>query len=77
MRPSRPPINGDVLLAARLRKGLSQEEVQRQCAERGKPVHNLSRMESGAIKWPHASALPVLAEVLDLAVDEMFLGVAA
>jgi transcriptional regulator with XRE-family HTH domain len=77
MRPSRPPINGDVILAARLRKGLSQDEVQRQCAQRGKPVNNLSRMENGQIRWPSPSTLPVLAEVLGLEFDQLFIGEAA
>jgi len=55
-----------------MRKGLSQEEVQRRCAQRGKPVNNLSRMESGEIRWPSPSALPVLAEVLGLEVNQLF-----
>lgn len=75
--PSRPPISGEAILAARMRKGMTQEEVQQACAERGHPVWNLSRMESGAIKWPAARAIPVLAEVLGLDVEDMFQRVAA
>lgn len=72
MKPFRPPINGEVLVAARLRKGMTQEEVQDECAKRGRPVNNLSRMENGGIRWPSPASLPVLAEVLDLEVRDLF-----
>jgi transcriptional regulator with XRE-family HTH domain len=70
MRRSRPPINGEVIRDARLAKGLTQEEVQQECARRGTPVTNLSRMESGDLKWPHPRVLLVLAEVFGLKVRD-------
>lgn len=72
MRTSRPPINGEVILNARLSKGMTQEEVQQECARRGRPVFNLSRMENGETKWPHPRVLLVLADVLDLKVRDFF-----
>jgi transcriptional regulator with XRE-family HTH domain len=69
---NRPPIKGEVILNARLTKGLTQEEVQQECARRGFPVFNLSRMENGDLKYPRPRALVVLAEVLDLEVRDLF-----
>lgn len=71
MRTSRPPVNGKVIQAARIRKGMTLEDVQRECAERGTPVWNLSRMENGTLRWPHPKVIAVVAEVLDLDPDEM------
>jgi transcriptional regulator with XRE-family HTH domain len=68
----RPPLNGEVIREARLRKGLTQEEVQDECARRGRRVYNISRMENGEIRWPTPRILPVLAAVLDLQVGELF-----
>lgn len=68
----RPPINKDVLLQARLRKGLTQEEVQAECARRDQPVWNLSRMENGELRWPNARTVRILAEVLELDVSDLF-----
>ena len=73
MRTNRPPINGKAIQAARMRKGMTQEEVQQACTDRGIPVWNLSRLENGKTKWPAPSAIAVLAEVLDLEVDNLFL----
>jgi transcriptional regulator with XRE-family HTH domain len=74
---NRPPIRGEVIVNARLSKGLTQEEVQQECARRGVPVFNLSRMENGDIRWPRPRALVVLAEVLDLEVCDLFASEAA
>jgi transcriptional regulator with XRE-family HTH domain len=70
--PNRPPINPDVLLQARLAKGWTQEEVQEECARQGRPVYNLSRMESGELKWPTPRTLLALATALDLKVSDLF-----
>jgi transcriptional regulator with XRE-family HTH domain len=70
--PRRPPIDGDAILAARLAKGMTQEEVQAECFRRGTKVCNLSRMENGDIKWPAPKVLPVLASVLALEVSDLF-----
>ena len=70
--PRRPPIDGDAILAARLRKGMTQEEVQAECLKRGTKVLNLSRLENGEIRWPAPKVLPVLASVLALEVSDLF-----
>jgi len=69
----RPPLNGEVIREARLRKGMTQEEVQDECGRLlGRPVYNLSRMENGEIRWPTPRILPALAGVLDLKVGDLF-----
>jgi transcriptional regulator with XRE-family HTH domain len=68
----RPPIRGEVIRDARLSKGMTQEEVQQECARRGTPVYNLSRMENGDTRWPHPRTLLALAEVLALEVRDFF-----
>jgi hypothetical protein len=68
----RSAINKDAVLQARLRLGLTQEEVQQECARRGQPVWNLSRMENGDLKWPTARTIRILAEVLELDVSDFF-----
>ena len=74
----RPPLNGEVIREARLRKGMTQEEVQDECWRRGgRRVYNISRMENGEIRWPTPRILPVLAGVLDLQVGDLFAGVPA
>ena len=73
----RPPLNGDVIREARLAKGMTQEEVQDECARRGRRVYNISRMENGEIRWPTPRILPVLAGVLDLQVGDLFAGAPA
>ena len=67
-----PPIRGDVIRCARLSKGMTQEEVQQECARRGSPVYNLSRMENGGTRWPRPRSLLVLAEVLAMDVLDFF-----
>jgi transcriptional regulator with XRE-family HTH domain len=66
-------FNPEALLMARLRLGKTQREVARECAELGQPVSgsNLSKYERGLFV-PHPRALPVLAQVLGLAVDDLF-----
>jgi transcriptional regulator with XRE-family HTH domain len=72
MRTKRPPIRGEVIRDARLSKGMTQEEVQQECAKRGTPVYNLSRMENGDLRWPSPRALLVLADVLDQNVLDLY-----
>jgi hypothetical protein len=55
-----------------MRKGMTQEQVQRECAERGVTLWNLSRIESGQLKWPHPRVIAVVAEVLELEPDQIF-----
>lgn len=73
--PCRWLIRGDVIIAARLRKGMTQEAVQEECLKRGTKVWNLSRMENGRLSRPDPKVFPVLAEVLDLEVDAMIVKV--
>lgn len=61
-----------MLRDARLSKGMTQEEVQQECARRGCPVFNLSRMENGETRWPRPRALLVLSEVLALELRDIF-----
>jgi len=75
--PRRPPINGEVIREARLRKGMTQEEVQLECARSGHAVYNLSRMENGDLRWPHPRALLVLSEVLAMEVTDFYAKAAA
>jgi transcriptional regulator with XRE-family HTH domain len=77
MRTKRPPIRGEVIRDARLSKGMTQEEVQQECAKRGTPVSNLSRMENGDLRWPSPRALLVLADVLGREVLDLYGEVAA
>jgi transcriptional regulator with XRE-family HTH domain len=72
MRTNRPPINGQVLLKARMRKGLTQEAVQAECARRGQPVYNLSRWENGRTRWPSPPALKLVTDVLGLELEAVF-----
>ena len=76
MRTNRAPVNGELIRAARIRKGMTLEEVQQECARRGVPVWNLSRMENGDLKWPHPRVIAIVADVLELDPDKM-LGKAA
>ena len=73
-RSSAPPINGKVLLRARLGKFMSQADVLRGCAERGVVIDqgNLSKIERGLIKWPALRVIPVLADVVGLKAEELF-----
>jgi transcriptional regulator with XRE-family HTH domain len=72
MRAKRPPIRGEVIRDARLSKGMTQEQVQQECARRGTPVFNLSRMENGETKWPRPAALLILADVLEKDVRDLY-----
>lgn len=69
--PRRPPIDGDAILAARLCKGMTQEQVQDECARLGTRVWNLSRLEDGSVQRPDPRVFPVLAAVLGLEVHEL------
>jgi hypothetical protein len=74
-RTSAPPIKGELLLEARLRKCMSQADVQQACAERGLVIgqYQISKIERGVIRWPALRILPVLADVLGFdGVDELF-----
>lgn len=72
MRTKRPPIRGEVIRDARLSKGMTQEQVQQECAKRGMPVFNLSRMENGDLKWPSPRAVLALADVLEREVLDLY-----
>jgi transcriptional regulator with XRE-family HTH domain len=73
-RTSARPIKGHLLREARIAKFMSQADVTRKCAERGLVLDhtNLSKIERGLIRWPALRAIPVLAEVLGLDVEELF-----
>jgi transcriptional regulator with XRE-family HTH domain len=71
MRTNRPPVNGEVIRAARIAKGMTLEDVQRECAGQGVPVWNLSRMENGRLRWPHPKVIAAVADVLGLNPEEM------
>lgn len=53
---------------------MTQAEVCQACADRGYKLDagNLSRIETGLIRWPALRGLPVIAEVLGLDVDDLF-----
>ena len=69
-----PPIDGARIKRERLRLRMTQAEVCQACAERGYKLDdgNLSRMETGRIKWPALRGIPVLAEVLGVEVEDLF-----
>jgi transcriptional regulator with XRE-family HTH domain len=73
-RTSAPPLDGEAIRRARLRKFLSQAEVAEQCAQRGVKIDRsgLSLIETGIVKRPALKVIPVLAEVLGLDPEEMF-----
>lgn len=77
MRTNRPPINGEAIQAARMRKGMTQEDVQRECVARGGFGGNVSRMESGETKWPHPRTIAALADVLGLEIEDLLIKAAA
>jgi transcriptional regulator with XRE-family HTH domain len=70
---TRPAVNGNAVLMARLRKGWTQYEVARKCAELGHPYDDtqISKIERGLIAYPRAAAMRVLAEALDLDVADL------
>jgi transcriptional regulator with XRE-family HTH domain len=69
-----PIINGDVLLRARMRKGLTLRDVAQQCRDLGQDVDfsTLARWEMGGVQVRVPRVLPVLGQVLGLSVDDMF-----
>ena len=69
-----PPLKKDLLRQARLRKRMSQLEVQQACAERGHAIgqYQLSKLETGTIRWPPLKTIEVLAGVLGLEYDDLF-----
>lgn len=71
-RSSQPPLNSQVIRQARIRKFLTQEDVQRLTAELGHEINagNLSRIERGKAPWPTPRSIPVLARVLGLIGDD-------
>lgn len=73
-RTSAPPLKEGLLRQARLRKRMQQNDVLHACAERGLVIgqYHLSKLETGAIKWPSLRILTVLADVLDLEYDDLF-----
>lgn len=77
-RSSAPPLDGEAIRRARLRKFLTQAEVAgavaQQCSELGIKFDRsgLSRIESGRVKRPVPKLVPVLAGVLGMEVGEMF-----
>ena len=73
-RSSAPPVSGEFVRQRRLLKCLTQADVARECSERGYWMDQsyVSRIEGGEIRWPALKALPVLAEVLDVEVTDLF-----
>jgi hypothetical protein len=68
----RPPVDGEAIRDARLRKGWTQEQLQVECASRGTPVWNVSRIESGSIRFPNPASLVALADALELDMADLF-----
>jgi transcriptional regulator with XRE-family HTH domain len=66
-------FNPDVLLMARLRLGKTQRQVATECTEAGHALDdsNISKYERG-LYVPVPAALPVLARVLGIKVDDLF-----
>lgn len=73
-RSSAPPLDGDVILRARLGKFMTQDDVIRGCAERGFDLGQgtLSKIENGRIRWPAIRLIPILADVLGIDASRMF-----
>ena len=71
-------VNTQLLRLARLRKGWSLRDVADRTEQLGKRVDhgNIARYEHGQIR-PNPRALALVAEALDLTVDELIEGVAA
>lgn len=66
---------GDLVRRARLRKGLTQQQVVDRCIELGLSFNDssLSKIERNDLGCS-ARVLPVLAKVLDLTVDDLLAG---
>lgn len=61
-------INPEAVVAARRRRGESQEEL---AARAGISRPSLSYIETGRVKLPHPRTVKLLADALDLAVDDI------
>ena len=68
-----PPINGKLILQKRLRLRLTQAQLGQKCGELGYEMDrtNISRIESGAVKYPSRRCLPVLADALGLKISDL------
>ena len=66
-------ISGQAVVRARLRKGMTLRQLADACEELGSPIDYsfLSRIERG-LSQPRPRVLPVLAQALDLTVDDLF-----
>ena len=73
-KTSAPPLNGEAIKQARLRKFLTQAEVQEQCAALGIKFERsgLSYIENGKVRRPSLKVVRGLAEVLGMEPAEMF-----
>ena len=73
-KTSAPPLNGEAIRQARVRRFLTQSEVQEQCAALGVDFERsgLSYIENGKVKRPSLKVVRVLAQVLGMEADEMF-----
>ena len=73
-RSSAPPLNGKRVRQERLRLRLKQSEVCQACQARGYKLYApaLSRIENGLLKWPDLKGIPILAEVLGVEVDDLY-----
>lgn len=71
-------INGEALRMARLRKGYSLRKVAEVAEASGARLDhtNISRYERGYLR-PYPRTLKVLADVLEVTVDELVAGAAA
>lgn len=74
-KTSAPPINGALIRRARLARFMGQSEVQQALARLGVDIDTsgLSRIESGATKWPAHRTVRGLAELFGLRRDEIYL----
>ena len=66
-------ISGQVIVRARMRKGMTLRDLSGACKELGSPIDYsfLSRIERG-LSQPTPRCLPVLAQALGLEVDDLF-----
>ena len=77
-KTSAPPLDGEAIRRARLRKFLTQAEIAAQVADLCAADDikfdrsSLSFIESGAVKRPSLKVVRALAAVLGLESDEMF-----
>ncbi len=73
-RPIAPPLDGEVIRQARIRKFLTQQEVAGRLAELGVWIDRstVSNIENGKTRYPPVKVIPALAQVLGLEVEEMY-----